>query len=94
MTSYTVQYVLPVENPEMSCERTVNKSHIVFYIPINHKDAHNMSFMDLMAACELSGLRTVSTPLNKKKASGNSESSNKACGLPLTKDFKAAIPKP
>ncbi len=94
MTSYSVQFTLPVENPEMKCERTVNKHHMVFYIPINHKDAHKMSFLDLMAACDLSGLRTISTPHNKRGVTILHSPNSKGCELPSTKEFRAAIPKP
>lgn len=46
---------------------TRRKSSITFEVPINHPDAHNMGFQDLVAAAELSGLFTVSPGLNNKR---------------------------
>lgn len=66
MTRYSVQYSLPVDNPEKKVSKTVGKGVIVFEVPINHPDAHNMGFQDLIAAAELSGLLGISPPLNKK----------------------------
>lgn len=65
MTTYSVQFTLPVDNPGMNVSIKRSKGCCVFYVPINHPDAHNLGFQDLIAATELSGLVTVSTPLNK-----------------------------
>jgi len=67
MTSYIVQYELPVDNPSMGVSKSVNKRVITFYVPINHPNAHNLGYRDLVAATELSGLCKLSTPLNKNK---------------------------
>lgn len=68
MTQYHVQFTLPVNNPEKNVVKTVKKGSITFEVPINHPDAHNLGFQDLIAASELSGLLGISTPLNKKKS--------------------------
>jgi len=65
MTTYQVQFELPVDNPTMKVSKRVNKFGVTFFVPINHPDAHNMGFQDLIAAAELSGLLRLSTPLNK-----------------------------
>jgi len=67
MTSYSVQFELPVNNPEKNVRMKRGRSSITFYVPINHPDAHNLGFQDLIAAQELSGLLVVSPTLNKKK---------------------------
>lgn len=69
MTSYSVQYSLPVENPVNNVSKFKGKGFIRFTVPINHPDAHNMGFQDLQAAAELSGLIDLSTAYNKKKTS-------------------------
>ena len=67
MTTYTVQFELPVNNPEKNVRMKRGKGHLVFYVPLNHPDAHNMGFQDLIAAQELSGLLVLSTPLKNNK---------------------------
>ena len=67
MTSYSVQFLLPVDNPVNNVMKRVGKGHITFSVPINHPDAHNMGFQDLIAAAELSGLIDLSTPHNRNK---------------------------
>jgi hypothetical protein len=64
MTTYTVQFVLPVDKPENKVLVVKRKSHWLFEIPINHPDAHNLGFMDLLAASELSGLLGLSPSSN------------------------------
>lgn len=66
MTHYQVQFTLPVDNPVNNVRKTVVKGGYIFEVPLNHPDAHNMGFMDLIAAWELSGLLGLSTHLNKK----------------------------
>lgn len=75
MTSYEVQYVLPVDNPEKKVSITRRKGHMIFEVPINYPDAHNLTLMDLIAAAELSGLFTVSTGLNNKRLTTKKDSS-------------------
>lgn len=65
MTTYSVQYSLPVDNPTMNVSITRKKHCVMFLVPINHPDAHNMGYQDLIAATELSGIVNISTPLNK-----------------------------
>lgn len=65
MTSYSVQYSLPVENPVNNVSMYRGKGFIRFTVPINHPDAHNMGFQDLIAAAELSGLLEISPKVNK-----------------------------
>lgn len=67
MTTYTVQYTMPVDNPVNKVSMSRKKGHMTFEVPLNHPDAHNMSLMDLIAAAELSGLLTVSPTLNKNR---------------------------
>lgn len=75
MTTYTVQYTLPVDNPVSKVSVRRQKAHMVFDVPINHPSAHKMGLMDLIAAAELSGLITVSTDLNNKTCLGKRTSS-------------------
>jgi len=67
MTSFTVQFVMPVDNPVNKVSMKRQKHHFTFEVPLNHPDAHKMSLMDLIAAAELSGLLTVSPDLNNKR---------------------------
>jgi len=69
MTSYSVQYTLPCENAVNNVSRTSGRGHVKFFVPINHPDAHNMGFQDLIAATELSGLIEISTGHNRNKTS-------------------------
>lgn len=66
MTMFQVQFVLPVDNPEKNVRVTKRKQLFTFEVPVNHPDAHQMGFMDLLAAAELSGLLGLPTHLNKK----------------------------
>lgn len=67
MTHYTVQYTLPVDNPVNNVSGSKKNGCYYFQVPINHPDAHNFGFLDLIAAVELSGLITVSPTLNKNR---------------------------
>lgn len=63
MTSYTVQYELPVDNPEDKVAVRRLRKSIHFFVPINHRSAHLMGYQDLIAAAERSGLvRLVDNP--------------------------------
>lgn len=66
MTNYTVQFVLPVDNPVNKVIVTKNRGSWCFEVPVNHPEAHTMGFMDLVAAAELSGLLGLSTDSNNK----------------------------
>jgi hypothetical protein len=48
-----------------------------FYVPINHSDAPNMGYQDLIAASELSGLLDLSTDPNMDNTSFKTLSSPK-----------------
>jgi hypothetical protein len=65
MTTYIVQFTLPVDNPGSNVVITRANKVVQFDVPINHPDAHNMGFMDLIAAAELSHLSGLPTELNK-----------------------------
>jgi len=66
MTSYKVQFELPVDNPAMNVRVKVNKTCKTFFVPINHPDIALMTYDDLVAAARVSGLLDLSTPLNNK----------------------------
>ncbi len=66
MTKYQVQFSLPVDNPEKNVRITRGRKMFTFEVPINHPEAHNMGFMDLLFAVELSGLLGLSTDVNIK----------------------------
>lgn len=86
MTTYEVQFVLPVDNPEKNVRITRVKGSCSFEVPINHPDAHNMGFQDLLAAAELSGLLGLPTHLNTDTDSYGkmiSKAKGKAKGLDL-----------
>lgn len=74
MTSYQVQFILPVDNPVNNVRMSKRGKSITFEVPINYPDAHNLGFSDLMAAAELSGLFTVSPPLNKNRLTKSTDS--------------------
>lgn len=76
MTTYTVQFTMPVDNPVSNVRMGRKKAHMTFEVPLNHPEAHKMGLMDLIAAAELSGLLVVSPDLNNKKRI-DKESSNK-----------------
>jgi hypothetical protein len=67
MTTYQVQFVLPVDNPVSNVSMSKRSKVITFFVPINHPDAHKMGFMDLLASAELSGLIDLSTPLKNNR---------------------------
>lgn len=69
MTRYEVQFELPVENPVSNVGICKRKGVTIFLVPINHPDAHNMGYQDLIAATELSGRIVLSPSLNNKIAS-------------------------
>lgn len=77
MTTYTVQFVMPVDNPVNKVSVTRSKGHMVFEVPINHPDAHQMGLMQLIGAAELSGLLRLSPGLKNKIASEEKISNNK-----------------
>lgn len=64
MTTYSVQYTLPVDIPCTAVRMKVSKGTKMFLVPINHPDAHNMGYQDLIAAVELGKIPTLSTTLN------------------------------
>jgi len=68
MTSYKVQFELPVDNPVHKVRMKVGKTCKTFYVPINHPDIELMTYDDLVAAARLSGLLDLSTPLNNKRS--------------------------
>lgn len=67
MTTYSVQYTLPVDIPSVSVRMIRNKGVITFQVPINHPDAHNMGFQDLLAAVDLGKKPDLSSTLNTDK---------------------------
>ena len=75
MTTYSVQFTLPVDNPVSNVSVKRDKAHMTFDVPINHPDAHKMGLMDLIAAAELSGLITVSPDHNNKSLLPKKDSS-------------------
>lgn len=74
MTSFTVQFVMPVDNPVNKVVMTRKKHHMTFEVPLNHPEAHTMSLFDLIAAAELSGLLGISPEHNKKSLDKKKES--------------------
>lgn len=66
MTAYTVQYVLPVDNPVNNVRLTRKKQVMIFEVPINYPDAHEMTLRQLIEASERSGLLGLSTHVNNK----------------------------
>lgn len=77
MTSYHVQFILPVDNPGSKVSMTRSKGHMTFEVPINHPEAHKMGFQDLVAAAELSGLLTVSPTHNTAACTPKKRNSRK-----------------
>lgn len=75
MTQFIVQFVLPVDNPVSNVSMRKGKGFVEFLVPLNHPDAHNMGFQDLIAAAELSGLIHLSPGLNKKRSTAEKKNS-------------------
>jgi hypothetical protein len=67
MTKFTVQFELPVDNPMNNVRIKRSKMGVTFFVPINYPDIHSLTYSDLIAAVELSGLLHISTPLNNTK---------------------------
>lgn len=74
MKRYTVQYEMPCEYPEnnvrMICRKNVNH----FFVPINHRLAHNLGYQDLIDAVERGKLFELSTRLNNTVLSTSEDS--------------------
>lgn len=77
MTAYSVQYILPVDNPVDNVSMSKRKGTVTFFVPVNHPDAHLMGYEDLVKAQRRSGLLVLSTPLNNKSLTLTKESSIK-----------------
>ena len=67
MTAYTVQFVLPVDNPTNNVSVTKGKGILKFFVPLNYPDAHNVTLAELLMAAEHSGLLALSTPTNTNR---------------------------
>lgn len=65
MTSYKVQFVLPVDNPVSNVSQCRGKGYHEFLVPINHPNAHTMGYQELLGAAQLSGLFHLRTGVNK-----------------------------
>jgi hypothetical protein len=68
MTSYNVQYVLPVDNPVNKVGMGSRNGNLFFEVPINYPDAHSLSLTQLIDAAERSGIILLSTNHNKKRS--------------------------
>lgn len=75
MTSYSVQYSLPVDNPVMNVSMERGKGWYKFVVPINHPQASTFTFAGLLEAVKLSGLFTLSPRLNNKRLTTEGTSS-------------------
>lgn len=67
MTSYSVQFVMPVDNPVNKVAMKRSKHHMMFEVPLNYPEAHNLCLRELLDAAERSGLLVVSTTPNKNR---------------------------
>jgi len=70
MTTFIIQYTMPVENPEKNVSIERFKGVIRFFVPLNIPEAHNLTLNDLLTYAELSGKLALSTTLNKKTGTG------------------------
>lgn len=77
--SYTVEYVMPVDNPENNVRIKRGKGGITFYLPTNYPDAHMIGLAELLLRAEQSGLLALSIPLNKNSLKLSEEISSKEC---------------
>ncbi|HEY6022509.1 MAG TPA: hypothetical protein VIY48_22385 [Candidatus Paceibacterota bacterium] len=82
MTEYTVQYIMPVDNPVNKVAKRVGKGKLCFEVPINYPDAHNLSLADLIEAADRSGLILLSTGVKKNKNQGKKSSNMLDHGQP------------
>lgn len=71
---FSVQFIFPVNNPEYNVGMERRRRVFKFFVPINHPNAHNMGFQELLEAGQLHDLSTESTDLNKKTSEGTEES--------------------
>jgi len=63
MTRFTVQFELPVENPENNVSMKRVRGSIKFFVPVNLHDAHHLGFQELLEKAERCGkLRLVDIP--------------------------------
>lgn len=80
MTRFTVQYVLPVDNPVNNVSIRKLTDGAEFLVPINHPHAHTMGYQELLAAAELSGLFHLSSTPNNKRLKISHKNSKTAAG--------------
>lgn len=52
VTGYQVQFTLPVDNPVNKVRKTRKNHVIIFDIPINFPDVHNLGYADLLLAAD------------------------------------------
>jgi hypothetical protein len=65
---YSVQFSLPVDNPENNVLMTRGKNVIRFEVPINHPDVHNLGIQKLLEIAHDTTKVVLLTDLNKKKS--------------------------
>jgi len=85
MTRYIVQFELPVDNPEKNVRIRRSQQGVTFFVPLNHPDLLTMTYPDLVAAAELSGLLHLSTPLNTNTLTSDLVSSNASSAVKKAK---------
>jgi len=79
MTSYTVQFKLPVDNPVNNVSMVKRGGDMLFEVPLNYPNAHTVTLAELVLAAETSGLIHLSTDHNRNSEFvGYKESVSKA----------------
>jgi hypothetical protein len=81
---FTVQFVLPVDNPVNNVRAIRVKSGTVFEVPVNLPDVGNVTYSQLLEMARVSGLLGLSTDLNNKSSSDGTKSITKALKKSLT----------
>lgn len=76
MKTYEVQFELPVDDPVNNVRVKRGKKRWVFYLPVNHPNAHNIGLQDLIEAVKRRDLLGLSTDLNNTVASSEKKISN------------------
>lgn len=76
--AYSVQFVMPVDNPENNVRRRDKGRVIHFEVPINHPNAHTFGWAQFAAAAAHGERLRLSPPLNNTVDSEVSKDINKA----------------
>lgn len=58
---YSVQFVLPVDNPVDNVRRTIRKGFVSFEVPVNYPSIHKLNYAELILAATRAEVIQLST---------------------------------